>query len=169
MFSEKLFLRSWYFIIWQGMCLKTVTEYFQKHFYTVNLMWMVLRFSLPTFTCSCNCTCSQAGVFKCLCLCVCMHIKWSQDISVSIVTRLWAGQPRSRGAIPGRGKRFSLLYNFQTGPGAHLASHTMGTGGCFMGIKRQMCEADHTLPFSAGVKNGGAIPPLLHTSSWCCA
>jgi hypothetical protein len=33
--------------------------------------------------------------------------------SVDIATRLWAGQPRSRGSIPGRGKRFS---SSPTGP-----------------------------------------------------
>jgi hypothetical protein len=33
-------------------------------------------------------------------------------------------------------------------------------------IKRQVCEADHSLPFTAEVKYGGAIPPLLNMSSW---
>jgi hypothetical protein len=37
------------------------------------------------------------------------------------------------------------------------------------GVKRQEHEAGHSDPSSAEVKNGGAIPPLLHTSSWCCA
>jgi hypothetical protein len=27
-------------------------------------------------------------------------------------------------------------------------------------------KLNHSLPFSAEVKNGGAIPPLFHTSSW---
>jgi hypothetical protein len=27
-------------------------------------------------------------------------------------------------------------------------------------------EAGHSLPFNAQGKNGGAIPPLPHTSSW---
>jgi hypothetical protein len=30
-----------------------------------------------------------------------------------------------------------------------------------------VCEADHSPSSSAEVKNGGTIPPLLHTSSWC--
>jgi hypothetical protein len=35
------------------------------------------------------------------------------------------------------------------------------------GVKRQGREADgHSPSFSAEVKNGGAIPPLPHTSSW---
>jgi hypothetical protein len=28
------------------------------------------------------------------------------------------------------------------------------------------CEADHSPPSAAEVKNDGAIPPLLHTHSW---
>jgi hypothetical protein len=37
------------------------------------------------------------------------------------------------------------------------------------GIKWPGEEADHSPPSSAKVKNGGAIPPLPHTSSWHCA
>jgi hypothetical protein len=32
------------------------------------------------------------------------------------------------------------------------------TGGCFLGVKRQGREADHSPPSDAEVKNGGAIP-----------
>jgi hypothetical protein len=55
----------------------------------------------------------------------------SRDSSVGTATRLRAGRPRSQGSIPDRGKTFSLLYNIQTGPGAHPASYPMGTGGSF--------------------------------------
>jgi hypothetical protein len=34
------------------------------------------------------------------------------------------------------------------------------------GLKRQGREADHSPPSSDEVKNGGAIPPLPHMSSW---
>jgi hypothetical protein len=34
------------------------------------------------------------------------------------------------------------------------------------GLKRVGRETDHSPPSSAPVKNGGAIPPLSHTSSW---
>jgi hypothetical protein len=34
------------------------------------------------------------------------------------------------------------------------------------GGKRPGREADHSSPSSAEVKNGGAIPPLPHMSSW---
>jgi hypothetical protein len=43
----------------------------------------------------------------------------------------------------------------------------MDTGGLLtQGVKRPGCEADHSPPSSAEVKNGGAIPPLPHMSSW---
>jgi hypothetical protein len=38
-------------------------------------------------------------------------------------------------------------------------------GAASSGLKRQGREADHAPPFSAEVKNGGAIHPLLHMSS----
>jgi hypothetical protein len=38
----------------------------------------------------------------------------------------------------------------QTGPGAHPASYTMGTGS-FPGVKLPGRDADHTPPFSADV------------------
>jgi hypothetical protein len=64
-------------------------------------------------------------------------------------------------------KDFSLLRGVQTGSGSHLASHTMRIGGPFPGVKRPGLEADHSPPSSSDVKNGGAILPLPHTSSWC--
>jgi len=39
----------------------------------------------------------------------------------------------------------------QTGPGAHPASYTMGTGS-FPGVKRPGCGIDHPPPSSAEVK-----------------
>jgi hypothetical protein len=56
---------------------------------------------------------------------------------------------------------FSLLHSVQTGSGAHPASYPMCTG-----VKRLGREADHLNPSSAEVKNGGAIPPFPHMSSW---
>jgi hypothetical protein len=50
-----------------------------------------------------------------------------------------------------------LLFSKQTGPGAHPPPY----------VKRSGCEADHVPPSSVKVKNGGAILPFLHTSSWC--
>jgi hypothetical protein len=42
----------------------------------------------------------------------------------------------------------------------------MGTGDNFSGLKRPGREADHLLPSTAQVKNGGARTPLPHVSSW---
>jgi hypothetical protein len=56
---------------------------------------------------------------------------------------------------------FSFLPNFQSGSGAHPPSYTMGTGGYLPGGK-----ADRSPSSSAEVKNGRAITPLSHTSSW---
>jgi hypothetical protein len=36
----------------------------------------------------------------------------------------------------------------------------MGIGGFFLGGKAPGCEADHSFPSMAEIKNGGAIPPL---------
>jgi hypothetical protein len=52
------------------------------------------------------------------------------------------------------------------GQGAHPASYLMGTRG-LLGVMQEMHEADISLPSSAKVKNGGSVPLLSHTSSWC--
>jgi hypothetical protein len=67
--------------------------------------------------------------------------------SVGIATRLRAG--RSGDRIP-VGVRFSAPV--QTGPGAHPASYTMGTGSLFPGVKRPGCVVDHLPSSSARVK-----------------
>jgi hypothetical protein len=53
-----------------------------------------------------------------------------------------------RGSNPG-GSTFSAPV--QTGPGAHPASYTMGTGS-FPGVKRPECGVDHTPSSNAEVK-----------------
>jgi hypothetical protein len=47
-----------------------------------------------------------------------------------------------------------------------LISNGYRGGAHSPGVKRQGSEADHSRPSSAEVKNGGAIPSLLHISSW---
>jgi len=59
---------------------------------------------------------------------------------------LWPG--RSGDRLP-LGARFSAPV--QTGPGAHPASYTMGTGS-FPGVKRSGRGVDHAPPSSAEVK-----------------
>jgi hypothetical protein len=58
------------------------------------------------------------------------------------------------------------LLLLQTVAGAHPASYPMGTGALPPGVKRPWREADISPPFSTKIKNGGAILPLTHTSSW---
>jgi hypothetical protein len=68
--------------------------------------------------------------------------------------------------FPREAKDFSLLRTPQTGSGAHPASYSKGSGGSFLGPKRLGLEANHSPPPNAEVKNGGAVPPLRHTSLW---
>jgi hypothetical protein len=56
-------------------------------------------------------------------------------------------------------------HSIQAGCGPHPASYPMDTGASSPEVKRPGSDADHSSPSSAEVKNGGAIPPLLHTSS----
>jgi hypothetical protein len=67
------------------------------------------------------------------------------------------------GSIPSRARDFSLPQSTQTGSGSHPASYPMGLS---TGVKRQEREADYSPPPTAEVKNGGAIPPFCHRSSW---
>jgi hypothetical protein len=39
-------------------------------------------------------------------------------------------------------------------------------GALSPGVKQMGREADHSPPTSAEIKNGGAIPPFSHMSSW---
>jgi hypothetical protein len=55
---------------------------------------------------------------------------------------------------------FSRLQSIQTCSRSHPFSYPMGTGGHFPEVKRKECEADHSLPSNAEVKNCGAILPL---------
>jgi hypothetical protein len=56
-------------------------------------------------------------------------------------------------SIPGRSTGFFLQHHVQTCSGAHPASYPTGTGALSVGAKRLGCEADHTPPSSAEVKN----------------
>jgi hypothetical protein len=63
-----------------------------------------------------------------------------------------------RGSVPGRGK--ISLSSTALGQTLLPIQWVPGEG------KRKGREADHSPPSSAEVKNGGAIPPLPHMSSW---
>jgi hypothetical protein len=57
-----------------------------------------------------------------------------------------------------------LLYNVQTGSGAHPTSYTIGNAEYFPWDKKREGETDHSCPSSAVFKNGGALTPFSHTS-----
>jgi hypothetical protein len=81
------------------------------------------------------------------------------DYDVGKLSRYSDGlRPDGRCSIPSRGRDFSLLRNVQNGSGAHPASHPIGKAE-----KRPRCEANHSPPSSAEVKNDGAV--YLHSST----
>jgi hypothetical protein len=88
----------------------------------------------------------------------------SRDISVDIVTRLWAERTRIWGSIPDRDKRFSLYFSATIpalGPSPPLIR-----GLFFSTVKRLDREADHSSPCNAEVKNTWNYALLPHTSVW---
>jgi hypothetical protein len=58
------------------------------------------------------------------------------------------------GSISGRGKIFSFHQCLNLCPTQWVL------GALTTGVQRQVCEADHSHPSNAEVKNGGAVPPL---------
>jgi len=83
--------------------------------------------------------------------CIFSNYMWScgPDISVSIATGYGLDGP---GIEPRWGARLSAPV--QTGPGAHPASCTMGTGSFQGGKERPGPDADHSPPSSAVVMKG---------------
>jgi hypothetical protein len=77
----------------------------------------------------------------------------------------WSGYGLGRSSSPGRGKIFlffssSIPVLEPTQPPIQWVLEALPPG-----VKQSGREADHSPPSSAEVKNGGAIPPLPHTSS----
>jgi hypothetical protein len=68
--------------------------------------------------------------------------------------------------FPEEERDFSLLHSVETSYGADTASYLAGIGALSLGVKWPRREADHSTLSSAKVKKGGAITPLVHTSSW---
>jgi hypothetical protein len=86
----------------------------------------------------------------------------SWDSSVGIVTDCGLD---GQDLVPGRGKLFfSIVCGLALGPTQRPTQWVPGV--LSRGVKRRGREADCSPPSSAEVKNGGAIPPLPHISSW---
>jgi hypothetical protein len=88
----------------------------------------------------------------------------TRDSSVGIVTGC---RLDGQGSIPGRERffLFSTASRLALGPAQSPIQWVLGV--ISLGVKQQLGhEASHSPPSSVKVKNGGAIPPLPHMSSW---
>jgi hypothetical protein len=65
-----------------------------------------------------------------------------------------------------QGKIFLFLTASRPAPGPTQAPIQWVSGAQYLGVKRLGREADDSSPSGAEIKNGGAIPPLRHMSSW---
>jgi hypothetical protein len=63
-------------------------------------------------------------------------------------------------------EHFLFSISVQIGPGAHPASHTLGTAGPVQRLKWSVRGVDHPLSSIAEVKRGGDIPLRPLCSAW---
>jgi hypothetical protein len=68
--------------------------------------------------------------------------------------------------FPAGARDISLLHKVQNAMRSIKPLVQQVPGSFSLRVKRHGREADHSPPSSAEVKNGGAIPPPPHTSSW---
>jgi hypothetical protein len=73
--------------------------------------------------------------------------------------------PEGRGLIPRGGKIFLLSVTSKPALGPTHPPIQWVSGALSQGVKRQGRQSDHSPPSIARVKNGGALPPISHTSS----
>jgi hypothetical protein len=90
----------------------------------------------------------------------------SRDSSVSIAVGYGLD---GRGSISGRGEIFLLSTSSRPALGLIQPPIQWVSAALFPGVKRPGCEPAYSPPSSAEVKNGGAVRPLLHSSSWSSA
>jgi hypothetical protein len=89
------------------------------------------------------------------------HLTWveSRDSSVSIVTRLWSGQPGVQ--FPAGARNAWLLQNVQTSFGAHPAVCSLDTDVLPRGKAARMCGWPLTYLSLASTLRIGVMPLLL--------
>jgi hypothetical protein len=85
-----------------------------------------------------------------------------RDSSVGIALDYGLDDPGPRVRFPAGAGKFSLHHRVQNGSGAHRASCPVGTGALSLGVKRPGCEADHSPPSSAEVKE--CVELYLHST-----
>jgi hypothetical protein len=76
---------------------------------------------------------------------------------------------RVRASIPGRINVFFSTPNLRTSSGFHSISSPVDVGGISPGKKQPGCEANHSTPSYAELKNGYAVPLLPYMFAWICA
>jgi hypothetical protein len=76
----------------------------------------------------------------------------SRDNSVGIALGYGLDDRGSGVRFPAGAGKFSLHHRVQNGSGAHTASYPVNTRVCFPGVTWPGCEADHSPPSSAEVK-----------------
>ena len=91
-----------------------------------------------------------------------MTTKQSRDSSVGIAIRYGLDGPRIESRC-----ETDFSARVQTGPGAHPASYTMGTGS-FTGVKRPEHGVDHPPQIAPRLKKIRAIPLLLLSAFMAC-
>jgi hypothetical protein len=97
-------------------------------------------------------------IFNC-----CMCLFWSKVVSAAKQVRMAQATGKTARVRLQAVQDFSVLHSIQKSLGSPLQ---WVPGALYPGAKWRGREADHSPPFSAAVQNGGAIPPLLHMSSW---
>jgi hypothetical protein len=91
----------------------------------------------------------------------------SRDSSVAIALSYGLDDRGSMVRFSAGAGDFSLHHRVQNGSGAHPASYPMGIRVLSLGIKRPGCEADHSPPSSAEVKEWMELYlHFLNTPSW---
>jgi hypothetical protein len=109
-------------------------------------------------------------MWKCACVLYLFIVNCgSCDSSVGIMPGYGLDDRGSRVRFLVGAGNFSFHHHIQNISGAHPASYWMGTRGSFPGVKWLGCEADHSPPCSAEVKNAWSYTstPQYVFMAWC--